>query len=126
MTFGGITGRSSRKEYWLTVTLIFVLAVFTGHFFPGNALVVDAASMVALAIWVLAWARRLHDFGRSALLILVPIALCFLVFVIAALLGGDAILAAFDNKIVSDENAAEAGASYLLLVAMAVALIQIV
>ncbi len=56
----GWAGRSDRKEYWTTVGVIIAAAVVLALLpFKSTAAVLTVA-------WTYAYARRLHDLGRSA------------------------------------------------------------
>jgi uncharacterized membrane protein YhaH (DUF805 family) len=60
-SFGSIKGRSSQKEYWVTVAMIVAATVAIAVFFPKT----EVFNIVATVAWVRTYSRRLHDCGMS-------------------------------------------------------------
>lgn len=84
-------GRSSRKEYWISIAIILAVALVIGYFNAGK---LNTPLTIA---WITVWRRRLHDFGWSGWVAAVPLLLIVGVlgagFAIAEEQFGDALLA---------------------------------
>lgn len=63
----GWSARAGRREYWLWVGMLTALGLIPGI---GSA---------AVGLWILAYARRLHDLGRSGWWSLAPVGLAFMI-----------------------------------------------
>ncbi len=84
-------GRIGQKDFWIGAAIIF----------GGNALAsilpVLGGLLWLLLIWVgiCVYGKRLHDLGQTALFHLIPWGLNFLVFILAIMMVGGAIIAAW-------------------------------
>lgn len=92
--FSFFTGRSNRQEYWISVALLFVVALVL------EVLHMQAASVAITIMWVITWLRRLHDIGKPGWIALIPVALMFIAIMIGLALGGQPFL----NAIVALES----------------------
>jgi uncharacterized membrane protein YhaH (DUF805 family) len=83
-------GRIGQKDYWVAV-LILIVAWIVSH-----ALHVLAPLIWLLLIypWVCVIAKRLHDFGRSGWVILVPVAVDIAALCLAIVFGGASLVSA--------------------------------
>jgi uncharacterized membrane protein YhaH (DUF805 family) len=80
--FAYLNGRSGRAEYWIGIALLLIVGL-------GLALAnVGGASGATTFLWVMVWARRLHDFGKSGWIIAIPIGLMIVASAVAFALGG--------------------------------------
>jgi len=81
-----LKGRSGRKEYWASIAILLIVGI-------GLALAhVSGASGVTTFLWFIVWGRRLHDFGKSAVWVLVPLVAMIAVAVAAFAIGGPALM----------------------------------
>ena len=75
-------GRSDRWEYWTSVALLTVAGVVL------PMLHVRAAVAALFVMWIVTWARRLHDIGISGWMSLIPGAAIIAPVLLGLLLGG--------------------------------------
>ena len=84
-------GRIDQKDYWLGALILFVIGLL------ASALHI-LAPLIWLALiypWICVIAKRLHDFGKSGWLILLPIVIACLALTAGAVLGVFGAIAAF-------------------------------
>jgi uncharacterized membrane protein YhaH (DUF805 family) len=84
-------GRIGQKDYWIGALILFVIWMLS------SALHL-LAPLIWLALvypWVCLIAKRLHDFGKSAWLILVPLVVACICGLLAVIFGGVSAVAAF-------------------------------
>jgi uncharacterized membrane protein YhaH (DUF805 family) len=86
--FSFFTGRSNRQEYWISVALLFVVALLL------EVLHMQAASAAITIMWVITWLRRLHDIGKPGWWALIPIVLIMVIVFPGAALGGEPLMKA--------------------------------
>ncbi|HEY8949925.1 MAG TPA: DUF805 domain-containing protein [Rhizomicrobium sp.] len=86
--FSFFTGRSNRQEYWISVALLFVVALVL------EVLHMQAAGAAITIMWVITWMRRLHDIGRPGWWALIPIILIMVVVFGGLALGGEPLVKA--------------------------------
>jgi uncharacterized membrane protein YhaH (DUF805 family) len=82
--FFSADGRIGQKDFWIGVlllTLIWFLA-------PILHLLAPVVWLVVMYCWVCVFSKRLHDFGKSGWLILLPVAVWTIAFILALILGG--------------------------------------
>jgi uncharacterized membrane protein YhaH (DUF805 family) len=116
--FAYLNGRSSRGEYWIGIALLLLVGI-------GLAVAnISGASAAVTFLWILVWARRLHDFGRSGWVILIPMGLMIAVSVAAFALGGDELLNIMRYTQTNSGEVSERGAYFFLALVSAVLLIQ--
>lgn len=65
---GALTGRSNRREYWLSILGLVVLNVVLTAGLQNPML----TSLISFPIWVFIASRRLHDFGQTGWWSLIP------------------------------------------------------
>lgn len=83
-------GRIGQKDFWLGALILFVIWVLT----PLLHILAPLAWLLLLYPWTCVFAKRLHDFGRSGFLILVPFVVGCLAVLAALVFGGVAALSA--------------------------------
>jgi uncharacterized membrane protein YhaH (DUF805 family) len=116
--FAYLNGRSSRAEYWIGIALLLLVGV-------GLALAnVSGASGATTFLWIIVWARRLHDTGKSGWVILIPVALMLVVSIAAFTLGGDELMSAMRYSQTNNGQVTERGAYLFLAFVGVVLLIQ--
>ena len=83
-------GRMNQKDYWIGMLILFVAWVLS-----------HALHLLAPIVWLLliypgvcVYAKRLHDSGRSAWLILVPVVIGAAAFILAVIFGGVGVIGA--------------------------------
>jgi uncharacterized membrane protein YhaH (DUF805 family) len=76
-------GRSDRWEYWVSVALLTVAGVLL------PILHVRAAVAALFVMWMVTWARRLHDIGISGWVALIPGAAVIVPILLGLLIGGN-------------------------------------
>jgi uncharacterized membrane protein YhaH (DUF805 family) len=116
--FAYLSGRSGRAEFWIGIAMLLVVGIGLTLF------QVAGASAVTTFLWIILWARRLHDLGRSGWTMLIPIGLMFLVSAGAFALGGNEIIQAMRAAEANSTEISERGARLLLAFAGVVAVIQ--
>jgi uncharacterized membrane protein YhaH (DUF805 family) len=94
-------GRIGRQDYWIGVGCVFAANLLLG-WIPFLGLVVSIAAAYAA---VCVGSKRLHDFGKTGWLMLVPFGVGFVCGIVGLVMGGMAILGA-----ASHNGAAAAGA----------------
>ena len=113
------TKRMSRKTYWISVGVLAGVVVLI-----SVVPVLSNASWGLSFVWFLIWAPRLHDFGRSAWLMVIPVAVQIGVGIAGIALGGDT----FEKIMMGDVDAIsqnDPGALVFVLVMLAVLAVQI-
>ncbi len=77
-------GRIRRKEFWIGALILMIVWVLSPLFHV-------LAPMIWLALlypWICVFSKRLHDFGKSGFLILLPFAVGALALMAAVIVGG--------------------------------------
>jgi uncharacterized membrane protein YhaH (DUF805 family) len=82
-------GRIDKRDFWIGFAILFVAGLVLGMI-PVLGLI----SILLIYPWVCVYAKRLHDFGRSAWLILAPVAVTAVLMIAAIALGGMAMMGA--------------------------------
>jgi len=84
-------GRIGQKDFWIGA------AILLGGNILANILPILGGLLWLLLIWVgiCVYGKRLHDIGQTALIHLIPWALNFLVFILAVMMVGGAIISAW-------------------------------
>jgi len=85
-TFFSAQGRMGRSDFWIGYLILFGISALVGWIFP--------IGLAALYATVCLFAKRLHDAGRSAWLILIPVGINIIMLSIALILFGSMIFAA--------------------------------
>ncbi|HEY1837245.1 MAG: DUF805 domain-containing protein [Rhizomicrobium sp.] len=80
---GNLLGRSDRWEYWTSVALLTV-----GQY-VFNAMHVHTAVAALFVMWLVIWARRLHDIDVSGWMALVPAGAMVAAILIGWFVGGN-------------------------------------
>ena len=82
--FFSAEGRIGRKAFWTAALVLFVAWILSHllHIFA------PLIWLVLIYVWVCVYAKRLHDFGRSAVLILLPFVVIFIALTAAVVFGG--------------------------------------
>jgi uncharacterized membrane protein YhaH (DUF805 family) len=83
-------GRIGRKDFWIGVLILFVAWTIA----PVFHLLAPVIWVLLLYPWVCVFAKRLHDFGRSGWLILLPVAAGAVAVTLGLVFGGIAGLGA--------------------------------
>ncbi len=83
-------GRIGQKEFWIGVLILFVIWILT----PLLHIMAPLAWLLLLYPWVCVFAKRLHDFGKSGLLILVPFVVGFIALTLGVIFGGVTVISA--------------------------------
>jgi uncharacterized membrane protein YhaH (DUF805 family) len=83
-------GRIGQRDFWVGVLILFVVWILT----PLLHLLAPLVWLVLLYPWVCVFTKRLHDFGKSGLLILVPFVVGFIAAVLGVIFGGVTVLSA--------------------------------
>lgn len=91
-------GRIRQQDYWIGVLILFALWIVShlAHIFA------PLIWLLLLYPWVCVLAKRLHDFGKSGWLILVPVVIGFLCLCAAIVVGGAAAIGAIFTASTSD------------------------
>lgn len=79
-------GRSDRWEYWTSVALLTVAGI------TFNMLHMRAAIAALFVMWMVTWARRLHDIGIAGWIALIPGAAIVVPVLLGWMVGGAAFL----------------------------------
>jgi len=116
--FAYLNGRSGRTEFWIGIGMLFLVAIGLGL---ANA---SGASAVTTFMWIILCARRLHDFGKSGWLILIPVGLILLVTFGAFAFGGDEFVKAVRSAQTNAGDISEQDVRILLSFAFAGLVIQ--
>jgi len=85
---------------------------------------IAGASAVTTFLWIILWARRLHDLGKSGWTILIPVGLMLLASFGAFALGGDELVQAMRYMQANSGEISDNGARLLLIFAGVIVLIQ--
>jgi uncharacterized membrane protein YhaH (DUF805 family) len=113
------TKRMSRKTYWISVAILAGVSLFIA-FVP----VLASASWGLTFVWLLLWAPRLHDIGKSAWLIAIPIVAQIGIGMAGFAAGGEVFMKIASGDITAiDEN--DPGTATVIMVILAAAAIQI-
>ena len=83
-------GRIGQKDYWIGLLILFAVWVLS----PVLHILAPLVWLALLYPWVCVIAKRLHDFGRSGWLILVPFAIALIAFLLGLVFGGVSLLSA--------------------------------
>lgn len=96
-------GRIGRQEFWIGYAILFALW-FIGGMIPGLNLVIGF-----ILLWpnICITAKRLHDMGKTAWLMLIPGGVAFLCVIVGLMVGGMAMIGA--GAMNGDAAAAGAG-----------------
>lgn len=87
-------GRLSRQQFWIGALILIGASVVAGWIPLVNIIFF----FVSLYAWVCLYSKRLHDFGKSGWLTVIPIALFVVSFILAmATMGGLAAMGAFEG-----------------------------
>jgi uncharacterized membrane protein YhaH (DUF805 family) len=109
-------GRIGRQEFWIGMLILFAAHVVV-LFIPFVNLLVP---WFFLYCGICVYAKRLHDMGKSAWLVLIPFGVGVVAVILALILGGAAIVAASVNhengQAASDASAGAAAASIGIMV----------
>ena len=116
--FAYLSGRSGRAEYWIGIAMLFVVGIGLAVF------QIAGASAVTTFLWIILWARRLHDLGKSGWTILIPVGLMLIVSFAAFAFGGDELVQAMRYAQANSGEISERGARLLLAFAGVILLIQ--
>jgi len=116
--FAYLNGRSGRTEFWIGIAILFVVGIGLTLF------QIAGASAVTTFLWVILWARRLHDLGKSGWTILIPVGLMLLASFGAFAFGGDELVQAMRSAQANSGEISERGARLLLIFAGAIVVIQ--
>ncbi len=116
--FAYLSGRSGRAEFWIGIAMLFAVGIGLALFQMAGA------SAVTTFLWIILCARRLHDFGKSGWIILIPTGLILLVTTGAFALGGDELVKAVQSIQSNGGEISEHDARLVLAVAGAGFLIQ--
>lgn len=109
--FLSFDGRIGRIHFWLGFALLFGVS-FVLQFIP-----IIGQLLGLLLLWpqVAIHAKRLHDIGRTAWLMLVPFLVTVVCFVAAAVTGGAAVLGAMRQQDNAALATAAGGAAFVIL-----------
>jgi uncharacterized membrane protein YhaH (DUF805 family) len=112
-------GRIRQQDYWIGVLILIGLWVVShlAHIFA------PLIWLILVYPWVCVITKRLHDFGRSGWLILVPVVVGFLCACAAVVVGGVAVIGAFFAA--STDSGADMGSWAGVLGALGIALVFI-
>jgi uncharacterized membrane protein YhaH (DUF805 family) len=83
-------GRIGQKDFWIGVGLLFV----SGLIIQKIPMISWLWSLASIYFGVCVYGKRLHDIGKSAWLVLVPVGIIAIAMVLAGILGGAAFLGA--------------------------------
>ena len=83
-------GRMNQKDYWIGMLILFAAWVLSG----ALHLLAPIAWLLLIYPGVCVYAKRLHDAGRSAWLILAPVAIGVAAFILAVIFGGIGVIGA--------------------------------
>ncbi len=82
--FFSADGRIGQKDFWIAVLLMFVVWFVA----PVLHLLAPVVWLVVAYCWVCVFSKRLHDFGKSGWLMLLPVAVWTAAFILAMVFGG--------------------------------------
>jgi uncharacterized membrane protein YhaH (DUF805 family) len=82
--FFSADGRIGQKDFWIAVLIMLVIWVLA----PALHILAPVVWLVVAYCWVCVFAKRLHDFGKSGWLILLPAAVWAAAFILAMVFGG--------------------------------------
>ena len=116
--FAYLSGRSGRAEFWIGIAMLFAVGIGLAVF------QIAGASAVTTFLWIILWARRLHDLGKSGWTMLIPIGLMLLATFGAFAWGGDALVQAMRYAQLPEGKLSEQGARLLLAFAGIIIVIQ--
>lgn len=114
--FFSAEGRIGRQEFWIAFAILFVAGIII-NMVPG------VGQLISLAMtwcWVCLFSKRLHDFGKTGWLNLVPVGAWIGAVVIVLVIGGAGLIAAAtagDNQSAGAIFAALGGAMLVFAIA---------
>lgn len=111
-----LAGRSGRKEYWVSVILTVVLLLALTLLVPSRS----SGGSAAVVVWLLVFARRLHDIGRSGWWGVLAMLASAAPLILALVLGGPGMLGALAGQ----DEPSGAGELWLLVGLIGPLLIQ--
>ena len=86
-------GRIGRKDFWIGFLILCVIWILS----PILHVLAFLVWLALLYAWVCLFAKRLHDFGKSGMLILIPFAVGCVALVAALIFGGIGAISAIYN-----------------------------
>jgi uncharacterized membrane protein YhaH (DUF805 family) len=95
--FFSADGRIGQKDFWIAVLIMALIWVLA----PALHVLAPVIWLVVIYCWVCVFSKRLHDFGRSGWLILLPVAVWAAAFILAMVLGGLTALGAIYTAVTS-------------------------
>lgn len=111
-------GRIGKKDYWIGVLCLFIAGLVLNQIdFIGAVW-----SLASLYFAVCVYGKRLHDFGRSAWLLALPVVVMILAVIAATAVGGASILAMASGGSLASGLGALAGAGVASLLVIGGAL----
>ena len=116
--FEYLRGRSGRAEFWASVGILIVVTVALA------LLKLNGAGGVMMFLWLLIWARRLHDLNRSSLWGLLPFGVILVLTVVAVTVGGNDLMDAVTYGQTGAGKITDKGLQVLLGFALAVLVVQ--
>lgn len=87
-------GRIGQSDFWIGFAILFVAGIVLGMI----PVIKQFAGLILLFPWICVYSKRLHDFGKTGWLVLVPIGVVFVAIIIAIMTGGMAMLAGGANN----------------------------
>ena len=95
-------GRCGRKGYWISLGVLLIALVLSSAFIPQP----ESLSRALGLGWIIIWIHRLHDTGRSAWFVLIPLGLSAVPVLIPILGLGKIFVLAFsgNREVVSDPS----------------------
>lgn len=88
--FFSADGRIGQKDFWIGVLALLLMWFLA----PVLHLLAPVIWLVVMYCWVCVFSKRLHDFGKSGWLILLPVAVWTLALILATIFGGLTVLGA--------------------------------
>ncbi len=110
--FLSVDGRIGQKDFWIGLLLLFV----TGLIAQKIPLISWLWPLASLYFGVCVYGKRLHDIGKSAWLVLIPVGIIAIATVLATIIGGAALLSGASTG--SDTLAAAGGLAGLGLASL--------
>ncbi len=116
--FAYLSGRSGRAEFWIGIAMLFAVGIGLAVF------QIAGASAVTTFLWIILWARRLHDLGKSGWTILIPVGLMLLASFAAFAFGGDELIKVMRFAQTNAGEISEHGVRLFLIFACVIGVIQ--
>lgn len=113
-------GRMGQRDFWIGFIALFVANMIVGNLGPLSFL-----GLVLIYPAVCIYAKRLHDFGRSGWLMMIPFGASLAGVVIMFMAGGAALLGAASGSSTAAGAGALMGGGVILIVALAILVISI-